>query len=149
MARSLSVKVPTADLIAQVEQKIVEIVEAIANYPQAKQQYEIDKVKHKQTIVAIATKSLAEKPELIGENYDSPIRLYTNYSGGVVAEFDPLALGFPPAPVAPENPNEKSYVRGGGYTTKLETLEKTLKVLKMTKQEEVSASTYNSVMELL
>ena len=39
MARALSVKVPTADIIALLENKIAEIKTAIADYPRAKAQH--------------------------------------------------------------------------------------------------------------
>ena len=149
MARALSVKVPTALVISQVEAKIAEIKTAIANYPAAKRQYEIDKAVHRKTILEAVKTSLVENASMIGENYDSPIRLHIGYTGNVVAEFDSKALGFPDEPVAPQEPNGYIYPRGGGRTTPLETLEKTLKVLKMTEQTEVNASTYSSVMDLL
>jgi hypothetical protein len=57
-------------------------------------------------------------------------------------------FGFPEKPQSPNNPNDRTYY-GRDYTTKLDLLKKNLKVLNMTNQEEVNASTYNTVMELL
>jgi hypothetical protein len=54
----------------------------------------------------------------------------------------------PDAPKKPEDPNAKNHY-GREYATPLEMLEKTLRVLKLTQQEEVNASTYSSVMDLL
>lgn len=150
MARSLAVKVPTASLIALVEEKIANIKSALATYPADVKQYEVDVKAHQSKIIATAIKALTDNPELVGENYDSPIRVSLNsYRGNnVEVSFDANALGFPEAPVRPSNPNERTWY-GREHATPLEMLEKTLKVLKLTAQEEVNASTYSSVMDLL
>ena len=149
MARALSVKVPTALVISQVEAKIAEIKTEVANYPAKKRQYEIDKIAYSKALLEAVKTALVENASMIGEGYDSPIRLSINYSGNAIVEFDSKALAFPEPPVRPEEPNGYIYPRGNGRTTPLETLEKTLKVLKMTEQTEVNASTYSSVMDLL
>ena len=63
-------------------------------------------------------------------------------------EFDSDALGFPKRPEAPQNPNEKTYF-GRDYVTRKELLEKNLRILRMTSQEEVSASSYSAVIDLI
>jgi len=149
MARSLAVKVPTASLIALLEQKIADLKVSIANYPAEVEAYQTDKKKYEKSLVALAIDALTNKPDLIGEDHNSPIRVYLNaYRSNVTAEFDSDALGFPKAPIQPSNPNDKQYY-GREYATRLDILERNLKVLKMTTQEEVNASTYSSVMELL
>ena len=150
MARSLAVKIPTQALIEQVEAQIASLEQAVAEYPAKRQQYEADVKKFEQDILAYAINLLTQKPELIGDKHDNLIRVSTSSYGGrsVSVTFDTDALGFPVRPEQPENPNERSHY-GRDYTTKLELLKKNLKVLRMTNQEEVNASTYNSVMELL
>jgi len=151
MARSLSVKIPTATLIADVEATIATIEEQVAEYPAKRQQYEADSKKYEADCVTHAINLLTNKSNLIGDTYESLIRVSFGggYRGGnITVAFDTDALGFPVRPVCPDNPNEKTHY-GREYTTKLDLLKKNLKVLKMTNQEEVNASTYNSVMELL
>ena len=149
MARSLAVKVPTASLIALLEQKIADLKVSIANYPAEVEAYRNAKKDYEKSLVALAIDALTNKPDLIGEDHNSPIRVYLNaYRGNVTAEFDSDALGFPKAPVEPSNLNQKQYY-GREYATQLDILERNLKVLRMTNQEEVNASTYSSVMELL
>ncbi len=148
MARSLAVKVPTASLIALVEEKIAGIKEATANYPALVKQYEADHTAYKKSLVALTIKALTENPELVGESYDSVIRVSLNYNGNVDVSLDKNALGFPDAPKKPVSPNERQWY-GREHNTPLEMLEKTLRVLKLTAQEEVNASTYSSVMDLL
>ena len=148
MARSLAVKVPTASLIALVEEKIAEIKKASAEYPADVKKYEADKDKHKKSLVALTIKALSENPKLIGDNYDSPIRISVGYNGNVDVSLNQQALGFPEAPKKPEDPNSARWY-GREHAKPLEMLEKTLRVLKLTAQEEVNASTYSSVMDLL
>lgn len=150
MARSLSVKIPTSALIAQVEAKIAEIEAAIAEYPKAIKQYALDLAQYEKNLVALAIKALSD-PSNIGErNTNKPIEVGTNnYSGrSVTVTIDADALGFPEAPEKPKNPNEREWV-GREHIAKIDLLKKNLKVLRMTAQEEVNASTYSSVMDLL
>lgn len=150
MARSLALKVPTASLITLVEDKIASIQSALATYPADVKQYEADVKAHQDNLVKSVIKALTENPDLVGESYDSPIRVSINTyrSNNVEVSFDGSALGFPEQPKKPQNPNERQSF-GREYATPLEMLEKTLKVLKLTTQEEVNASTYSSVMDLL
>jgi hypothetical protein len=149
MARALSVKVPTASLISLVEEKIATIKSAVAEYPVAVKQFEADYNDYKKSLVALTIKALTENPELVGDSYDKPIRVSANdYNNSVDVRIDRVALGFPDAPKKPEDQNSKRSF-GRDYATPLEMLEKTLRVLKMTAQEEVPASTYSSVMDLL
>jgi septal ring factor EnvC (AmiA/AmiB activator) len=148
MAKSLAVKIPTASLIAEVETQIAKLEQDIEQYADKRKQYEADLKKWQRNIIDHAIKALQD-PSNIGTDSDSLISVsYNNYRSGVGVEFDSEALGFPKRPEEPTRPNQQSYY-GRDYTTKLDLLKKNLKVLKMTNQEEVNASTYNSVMELL
>ena len=152
MARSLSVKIPTATLIADVEATIAKIEAEIATYPADMEAYRKASNAH-QDIVLNAVIEAIKNPDNIGGEYDqnalvrvSPHNRYG--SSGVSIQVNTDLLALPKAPEQPTNPNERSHY-GREYTTKLELLKKNLKVLKMTNQEEVNASTYNTVMELL
>jgi hypothetical protein len=83
------------------------------------------------------------------------IRLSTGYvgyrgqTGRVELTFDTDAIvGFPERPTAPEAPNQRESF-GREYTTRKELLQKNLRILKMTSQEEVNASTYGAIMEII
>ena len=147
MARSLSVKIPTAVLIEQVEGEIARIEQDIANYPALRKQYDKDYAEYRDTIAALALSTLKENPASVGNSYDSAIRVTTR-GRSVEITVDGRLFGFPEAPECPAEPNSKSYF-GRDYISKLELLKKNLKVLKLTTQEEVNASTYNTVIELL
>jgi hypothetical protein len=148
MAKSLAVKIPTALLITEVQSQIAKLESDIDSYAEKRKQYESDLKKWQSDILTHAIKALSD-PNNIGTDSDSLVSVsYSRYQNGVSVEFDAEALGFPKRPEEPSRPNQQSYY-GRDYTTKLDLLKKNLKVLKMTNQEEVNASTYNSVMELL
>jgi len=149
MARSISVKVPTAHLVQMLEDKIAEIEKDIAEYPARREQYEKDLVTYKTNLLDFVSKFLLGNSHLIGEEWDSVIRLSGGRGNRVELEFEPDAIeNFPKRPKEPERPNQTRYY-GRDYSTQKDLLEKNLKILKMTSQEEVSASTYGAVMELL
>lgn len=146
---SVSVKIPTAKVIVMLEEKIASLKEQIANYPQAKAEYVQAKKDHEKKLVALTIDALTNKPELIGEDYNSPIRVSSNsYGRNVSITIDQDALGFPALPDEPKNPNDTIWV-GRESVRPLDILENTLKTLRLTEQETISASTYANVMRLL
>jgi len=154
MARSISVKVPTAMLIQQIEERIAQIDADIEEYPAKREAYEKADEAYKQNVANFVAAYLGENLDKIGYGYDDIIRIGTGYSigrsmGKVELTFDTDAIvGFPERPICPEKPNQKESF-GRDYATRKELLEKNLKILKMTSQEEVSASTYGAIMEII
>ena len=147
MARSLSVKIPTASLIADIEASLAQIEADLAVYPAQMEEYRKAKADHQKLVIESVIKALG-KSELIGSEYDSPIRLSNGYGSEVQVRVNVDLLGLPEAPKEPRKPNESQHF-GREYTTRKSLLERNLKVLKMTSQEEVSATTYNTVIDLL
>jgi len=148
MARTISVKIPVSSLIADIEKSIAQIDQDIAEYADKRKQYEADVKQYQADIIAHAIKALSD-PNNIGTEHNSLVRLTTNhYRNDVDVSFDIDGLGFPKKPVEPSKPNTQQSF-GREYTTRKDILERNLKVLRMTTQEEVSASSYSSVMELI
>jgi len=147
MARTLSVKIPTSKLIADVEASIAKIDVAVAEYAEKRKQYEADVKKYNEDIITFAIKALQDKDN-IGTDHNSLIRVSRSYNGNVSVDFDTDGLGFPPKPEEPSKPNEKTYF-GREYVSRKELLERNLRILKMTSQEEVSASSYSAVIDLI
>jgi hypothetical protein len=148
---SVSVKIPTAKVIALLEEKIATLHEEIANYPQAKEDYAKAVKAHQENLVALTIDALTNKPEMVGTDYNSPIRVSTsNYGRGssVSISLDADALGFPASPTEPKNPNDTVSV-GREWVKPLEVLENTLRTLRLTEQETITSSTYANVMRLL
>jgi hypothetical protein len=148
MARTMSVKIPTASLIADVEASIAKIDVAIEEYAGLRKQYELDVKKYQEELVAHAIKALSD-PTNIGTEHGSLVRLTSNnYRNDVDVTFDVDGLGFPKKPEEPSKPNDKTYF-GREYVTRKELLQRNLRILKMTSQEEVSASSYSAVIDLI
>jgi hypothetical protein len=148
MARTMSVKVPTATLIANIEASIAKIDVDVAEYAEKRKQYELEVKKYNDELIAHAIRALSE-PSNIGTEHGSLVRLSNNhYRNDVSVEFDVDGLGFPKKPEEPAKPNDKTYF-GREYVTRKELLERNLRILKMTTQEEVSASSYSAVIDLI
>lgn len=145
---SVSVKVPTDKVIALIQEKLAEIDAKIESYPADVEKYENDLKKHKAKIISLTIDALSNKTHLIGEDYNSAIRVNSNNGNGVSISVNGDALGFPNTPEKPENPNERVWI-GRDYTSKREILANTLRTLQLTEQETINASTYSNVMKFL
>jgi len=150
MARAISVKIPTTKVIEMIEEKIASINEDIATYPARKAQYRADYKAYTEAVVAILGDLIAKNGSalLAEENTDKGIRLSTNYRNAVEIAIGKELLDGLEKPEAPEDPEPKGYY-SRNYTTKRSELEKTLRLLRMTEQETITSSAYNSVLELL
>jgi hypothetical protein len=147
MARTLSVKVPVSKLISDIENSIAKIDVAVAEYAEKRKQYETEIKQYDLDIVAHAIKAMSD-PSNVGTEHGSLVRVSRGYNGNISVDFDVEALGLPAKPVEPSRPNEKTYF-GREYVSRKELLERNLRILKMTSQEEVSASSYSAVIDLI
>lgn len=147
MARTLSVKVPVATLVSSIEESIEKIDVSITEYAEKRKQYELDSKQYELDIVAHAIKAMSD-PTNIGTEHNSLVRVSRGYNGNVSVDFDVEGLGLPTKPPEPPKPNEKTYF-GREYLSRKELLERNLRILKMTTQEEVSASSYSAVIDLI
>lgn len=148
MARNISVKIPVSVLTAQIESKIAEIDEAVANYPAQREQYEKDIEAYKNKVAEFVSDFLGKNASKVGYDHDSVVRIGHSYNGRLELQFDADAIELPKRPEEPKRPNQNEWF-GREHATRKQLLERNLKILRMTSQEEVSASTYGAVMELL
>lgn len=149
MARAISVKIPTIKVIEMIEQKIASINEDIATYPARKAQYKADLEAYTQSVVASLTDLLNTRGSelLSNEDYNQNIRVSTNYNNSIEITIGKELLALE-KPTEPTDPEPKGYY-GRVYGSKKAELEKTLKLLRMSEQETITSSAYNSVLELL
>jgi hypothetical protein len=148
MARSISVKIPVSSLIQMIEEKIAEIDKAIASYPADLEKHEKEIEAYKKKVAKFVSEYLASNSAKVGFDHNSTIRV-SNHYGRIDLTFDVDSIqDFPKKPEQPKKPNPTEHF-GRDYTTRKDLLEKNLKILRMTSQEEVSASTYGAVMEIL
>ena len=148
MARTMSVKIPVASLIIDIENSIAKIDADVANYANERKEYEEATQAYKGKVASAVSEYLKSNADKIGYDYDSVIRISTNYNGRLELVIDPELIGLGEKPTEPSKPNQKEWF-GREHATRKQILERNLKVLRMTTQEEVSASSYSSVMELI
>lgn len=150
MARAISVKIPTAKVIEMIEAKIAEITDEIATYPARKAQYQADNEAYTKAVIERVGQAIAKRGSelLTNEDYDNAVRVSTNYQNRVELTIGKDILDGLVKPEQPTDPEPKNYY-GRSYSTKREELEKTLRLLKMSEQETITSSAYNSVLELL
>jgi len=149
MARSLSVKVPTAAVIAQVEEAIKKIDEAIASYAGDVAEYKIANDKYKVEVAKYITNFVSNNVSKIGYEHSDLIQINTDYRSRMALSFDADALSdFPVKPNAPKKPNDSEWI-GGKHLNRKEVLEQNLRILRMTTQEEINASSYSAVIDLI
>tara|TARA_B110000503_G_C6808859_1_gene274189 strand:+ start:34 stop:477 length:444 start_codon:yes stop_codon:yes gene_type:complete len=147
MARTISVKIPVVALIEQMEAKIAEIDKAVATYPSDYEKYEKEVESYKKKISKFAGEFIAKNANKVGFEHDAVIRLVNGYRG-LELTIDTNKVDLPERPSEPKRPNQNEWF-GREHSTRRQMIEKNLKILRMTTQEEVNASTYGAVMELL
>lgn len=147
MARSISVKIPTATVIEMIEGKVAQYKEQIENYPALVAQYKVDRKAYtKKVAETIADVINSGKQEIFEGEWVDVVRISRGYSGGIELNIGKNLIG----DLVDEAPKEPENIDGWqGVKTKVVELEKTLTVLRLTPQEFVTSSTYNSVLELL
>jgi len=149
MARAISVKVPTSAVIAQIENAITAIDKAIANYPSDFEKFEKESEAYKKKVAKFISEFVSKNANKIGYDYTSEIRITHNHGGRVDLAFDAdKIVGFPTRPVEPKKPNQSEWI-GNKHLNRKEVLEQNLRILRMTTQEEINASTYSSLIDLL
>lgn len=152
MARALSVKIPTSKVISMIEDKIASIANDVATYPARKAEYQVAYKAYTESVIALVGKLVSANGSalLAEEDTDKNIRVSTNYRNAIEITIGKSLTEDLVKPVEPTDPEPKGYYgRNSGYNTKREELEKTLRLLRMTEQETITSSTYNSVLELL
>jgi hypothetical protein len=147
MARSISVKIPTATVIEMIEKKVADYEKQIAEYPARVEAYKADRKAYvKQVAQAVANAINTGGNELFEGEWQDIIRVNARSYGGVELTIGKNAIG----DLADNSPTEPANIEGwNGVKDKLKELKKTLTVLRLTPQETVTSSTYNSVLELL
>jgi len=149
MARALSVKVPTLAVIGQIEEAIAKIDADVANYPADYEKYQLELEIYKQEVAIAIIKFVSENTNKIGYDYQSDLRINNGHSGRLEITFDAdKIVGFPTRPVEPKKPNQSEWY-GNKHINRKEVLEQNLKVLRMTTQEEINASSYSAVIDLI
>lgn len=149
MARALSVKVPTAAVIAQIEEAIAKIDADVATYPADYEKWEAKMEAYKNNVAQAIIDFVGSNIDKIGYDYTSDIRISYGHSQKLELSFDSdKIVGFPKRPEQPKKPNQTEWI-GNKHLNRKEVLEQNLRILKMTSQEEINASSYSTVIDLI
>ena len=145
MARSVSVKIPTASVIEMIEAKLAELNKAEADYPDLLIAYNEAMIKFTENLVDFAfdNKNSIASPD----NYDwalDKISITNDWRGSIS-----IGIGKKLADQLGELPKKPDEFSSYANKQKKADLEKTLRLLKMTDQPTITSSTYNSVLDLL
>ena len=145
MARSVSVKIPTSVVIEMIETKLADLTKAQADYPKLLSAYNKAIVSYTQDVLDLIGKNKKSVVDYSDYSFDSDnISLNSEWRGSLtIAVGKGLASKIGDKPVKPEDPDNWH------TKEKRQQLEKTLKLLKLTEQETITSSTYNSVLDLL
>jgi hypothetical protein len=145
MARSVSVKIPTSVVIEMIETKLADLNKAEADYPKLLSAYKKDIASFTADILEMVVKNKKSAVSYDDYNFDgSNFAIHSDWRGSVsIAVGKELVAKIGTKPEKPENPDNYQ------HKNKKEQLEKTLKLLRLTEQETITSSTYNSVLDLL
>jgi hypothetical protein len=145
MARSVSVKIPTSVVIEMIETKLAELNKAEVEYPKLLSAYKKDIATFTTDLIDLVGKNKKSVVDYSDYSFDeSNIAINSDYRGSItIAIGKDLVSKIGKKPEKPENPDNY------GHKQKKTELEKTLKLLRLTDQETITSSTYNSVLDLL
>ena len=145
MARSVSVKIPTSVVIEMVETKLAEMNKAEKDYPTLLATYNKDIKAYGKAIVELISKNANKVVDYnaFDVNGDN-LALVTDYRNSTQ-----VAVGKALSSKLGDKPERPQEVGGWQFNNKKEELAKTLRLLKLTEQETITSSTYNSVLDLL
>ena len=145
MARSVSVKIPTSVVIEMVETKLAEMNKAEKDYPTLLATYNKDIKAYGKAVVELISKNANKVVDYnaFDVNGDN-LALVTDYRNSTQ-----VAVGKALSSKLGDKPERPQEVGGWQFNQKKEELEKTLRLLKLTEQETITSSTYNSVLDLL
>jgi hypothetical protein len=136
--RTINVKIPTAKVIKALETKLVEIKTNFAKQDELENKYEKARQKWQKDINKWAIDNLS-KAENIRTNYRS-------WNTTLNVDFD-LACDVKDFPKEPER--EYEVILTHQYKDNVEEIENAIRILKLTDEEVVSTSTYNSIARYL
>jgi hypothetical protein len=145
MARSVSVKLPTSVVVEMIENKLAEIAKAEVEYPKLLSAYKKQIVSFTADLIDLVSKN---KKSIVDYsdygNQEDNISINSDYRGSVsIAVGKEIVAKIGNKPEKPSDPDTWQ------NRDKKEKLEKTLSLLKLTTQETITSSTYNSVLDLL
>ena len=133
MARSISVKVSTAKVIKALETKLSDSTKAVANNEKKRKDYEKVEKAWAKEVADLAIKNISK----------AEVRANENWRGDISIDFR-LPAGTFPLPEKPELELEQELGRW-----EVQEIENAIRILKMTDEEVVNATTFKTIAQYL
>jgi hypothetical protein len=145
MARSVSVKIPTSVVIEMIETKLADLDKAEKDYPKLLSAYNKEIISYTTEVLELISKNKKSVVDYNDYSFDgNNIAINSEWRGSLT-----ISIGKELVSKIGEKPKKPEDVDTWHTKQKREQLEKTLKLLKLTAQETITSSTYNSVLDLL
>ena len=136
-SKSINVKIATSKVIKALENKLVQIKKDKANQKVNEDKFSKAQDKYNKEIAKIALANISKAEELSAS---------TRYNGKVYVSFE-IPKGSLDLPTEPEKDFESFH--DWQYKEMVDEIENAIRILKMTDEETVSTSTYNSIARYL
>jgi hypothetical protein len=137
-SKSINVKIATAKVIKALEAKLVQIKKDKANQKVNEEKFSKAQEKWQKDVAKLALTQIAK-----AENLRASVR----YNGSLNIDFDLPKSAITDLPAEPEKDFETFH--DWQYKEMVEEIENAIRILKMTDEETVSTSTYNSIARYL
>ena len=135
--KSINVKIATAKVIKALENKLAQLKKDKANQKINEEKHQKAMEKYNKEIATLALKVISKATNL---------QAHVRYNGVVNVDFD-LPKGSIELPTEPEKDFES--LNDWQYKEMVDEIENAIRILKMTDEETVSTSTYNSIARYL
>jgi hypothetical protein len=136
-SKSINVKIATSKVIKALENKLVQIKKDKANQKVNEDKFSKATDKYNKEVAKIALANISKAEELSAS---------TRYNGKIYVSFE-IPKGSLDLPTEPEKDFESFH--DWQYKEMVEEIENAIRILKMTDEETVSTSTYNSIARYL
>jgi hypothetical protein len=136
-SKSINVKIATTKVIKALENKLAQIKKDKANQKVNEERYSKAMEKYNKEIATLALKVISKATNL---------QAHVRYNGVINVDFD-LPKGAIDLPTEPEKDFES--LNEWQYKEMVDEIENAIRILKMTDEETVSTSTYNSIARYL
>ena len=136
-SKSINVKIATSKVIKALENKLVQLKKDKANQKANEDKFSKAQDKYNKEVAKIALANISKAEELSAS---------TRYNGKIYVSFE-IPKGSLDLPTEPEKDFETFH--DWQYKEMVEEIENAIRILKMTDEETVSTSTYNSIARYL
>jgi hypothetical protein len=142
--KGMNVKVPVARVIAKLEAKLAQYAKETADYEKAKEKHEADHAKWVKGAVAAIKKGTLTKTDVCRGNREWSNGQFVDVTKMVSLTYEINANLIGAEPEAPDQPSHKHR-----YSSTVSDIENAIRILQLTDDEHVNATTFKAVSQYL